>query len=237
MIFQECDIPRIMGVFISQIIITISFLYFFVRIRSRSKSRYSKILSTIYIIVVLAFTLNFIYVWFTIPILITILDFLMIYLLFVAFILMIFFILNLLYSIKIFLISIQLKIAAVYCVATFLAMFLPTIIGPNIIVINNKPKYLWPLSITLYIFLIVAFVIPTLFFSMKVYHTITKPDLKKRWQFFNLGYLLLCIGFICLITFVTIEDEIIRYIISFIGLIIVNISGYFMYYGVIKSLK
>ena len=118
---------------------------------------------------------------------------------------------------------------------TFIILFIPTVLGAGMIVVDNKPIYLWPLSITLYIFLAVAFIIPTLFFSFNVRNTISKPELKKRWDFFNIGYVFFSVAFYCLVTYLSFEEELIRLVISIFVFII--ISGSIGIIGIITVLS
>lgn len=167
----------------------------------------------------------------------------MVYILFISFVFILLFNLNLLYSIKLFSTKKQIYIFIAYLISTFFVMFLPFGMTVTDLTGDLRPKYSWILFSVLIIYIAVAFLIPTLYFSFKVTQKFSESELKKRWIFFNIGYIFYSLAFFGLILYTALNGETmagltsIQLIISLITLVFTILGGFFIYYGVLKSLN
>ncbi len=234
MIFQELDLQRIFVVWIAQGVIILIFLFLFIKILGRKRNRYSIIISMIYFFAATGFSLNLIYVLLTQDLLIIILDFLMIYLILISLIFVLLFNLNLLQTIQIFTLKKQRIIFIFYAIIIFLALYFPM---DTTIAENYAPLYSWTKCIVIIVFYTGAFMIPLLYTSILVYKTFESNEMKKRWRFYLIGVIFFCIAFYNLILYTTWLDETFQIISAPILLIVIITGGFFIYYGVGKSLE
>ena len=234
MIFQELDLQRIFIVWIAQGLIILIFLLLFIKILGRKRNRYSIIISMIYLLAAIGFFLNLIYVLLRDEMAIVILDFLMIYLILIALVFVLLFNLNLLQTIQIFTLKKQRILFILYTIIIFVALFYPM---DTTVTANYAPLYSWTKFIIIVIFYTGAIMIPLLYTSILVYKKFEADEMKKRWRFFIIGVIFFCVSFYNLVLYSTWHDEMYQTVTGVILLLTVITGGYFIYYGVGKSLS
>ena len=126
----------------------------------------------------------------------------------------------------------------IFTLIIFSIVLLVLLAFPNGITINEttnwKPEWSWPFLI--YSFIIcTSVIIPTVFYSIKLYLRFEHQELKKKWKYFLIGmfsYYFLYYGTSISNALANDTFRIIWSIISLPSLI----SLYFVYYGVVKQL-
>ncbi|MBY9006166.1 MAG: hypothetical protein KGD63_05365 [Candidatus Lokiarchaeota archaeon] len=230
----QIDLVRGIGVFIVQGIIILFFLIIFLKIIKRQRNRYSLLISMVYFLIAIGFSFNIIYVFLTNELTIITLDFFMIYIILVGQVFALLFNLNLLKTIQIFTLKKQRIVFIAYLIAIFLALYFPM---DTIITLEYIPSYSWTKFIVIIIFYTLALLVPIIYTIILVNRTMESNELKRRWKFYLIGYILLGISLYNGFLYVTWDNELYRSIITYILVVVTIVGGYLIYYGVGKSLK
>jgi hypothetical protein len=233
----QLDIGRIIQVFVVQGIIALFFVYLIFRILSRKRKRINFLFALAYLFVLIGLVNNMIYSFIRDSFILIIMNFITNFSVTFALIFIMLFTLLLLKSETKVNTSKQLIIIGVYGVILFLQiLFLPF----DGMIINEETnwKALWTFPYYLYVIIIasVGAVIPTLYFSLRIYLEMKDTDLRQRWQYFIIGAIGLFFYMYGVFTVDLFNNDLLRLIWSLISLSIV-VWIYFMYYGVGRALN
>jgi hypothetical protein len=232
---------RIIQIYFVQGLLCIFFLIFAIQIISRKKQKKNLIFSAFYISEAIGIIINFIYAPLTNETLVTFLNFLTNFFTFYAPIFLLIFILILYKSEKVFDKKKQLMLLISTGVIYFCMFFIAIIpeLGVEITKANNyTPHWGW-LFFTYVTVITTGFsVIPTLYYSYKIYNAFEDSSLKKKWRYFLVGNVFLYI----LLYFIFIRNAffagtIFSTILSIIGLGFSVAASLLVYYGVGKQLE
>jgi len=231
---QYMDIARFIQVFLVQGLSGLFFLYITYRILKRESKGLNLILSGSYLSVAFGVIINMIYAFILVESVVYILHFLTYYLLCLSLIFLLIFVLIVDKSDKVITPKIQLVL-----IITFGVLLLGLLFIPNGIVINQgtewKPEWSWPFLTYSFIICSSIAIVPTTYYSLKLYFKFEYKELKKKWKYFLVGifaYFFLYYG-----TSIsnTLADPTFRLIWSLASLPTL-FSLYFVYYGVAKQL-
>ena len=237
---------RIITVYIAQGVILVAFLYLAIKILLRDRKRLNVIFAGLYISPAIGVLINFLYAPMTDEFIVSILNFFTNFGFFYAPIFIVVFDLILLKSEKIISTSKQLMILIIYGIAMFGMIFFLFIPGYGV-TINQGTGWspVWSLPFFLYVVFVetIGALIPSLYFSFQIYKKFEDEQLKRKWRFF-------IFGFIALMTFMymifisntfsdpaTTDGSTFRLIIGVLGLILVVLGGFLMYFGVGKQIE
>ena len=237
---------RIITVYIAQGVILVAFLYLAIKILLRDRKRLNVIFAGLYISPAIGVLINFLYAPMTDEFIVPILNFFTNFGFFYAPIFIVVFDLILLKSEKIISTSKQLMILIIYGIAMFGMIFFLFIPGYGV-TINQGTGWspVWSLPFFLYVVFVetIGALIPSLYFSFQIYKKFEDEQLKRKWRFF-------IFGFIALMTFMymifisntfsdpaTTDGSTFRLIIGVLGLILVVLGGFLMYFGVGKQIE
>ncbi|MBD3193705.1 MAG: hypothetical protein GF317_01520 [Candidatus Lokiarchaeota archaeon] len=239
-ILFELSITRIITVYFVQGALFVFFLYLAFKILSRDKKRLNIIFSLFYICEAIGIFVNFIYAPITVEEVVKVLNFLTNFFSFFAPIFLLIFNLILLKSEKVINEKIQLVIITSYGVALFMMLVLTFIpgVGVNMNAANNFTPH-WELPFFIYVTSVFsAFsIIPTVYFSYKIYRQFQDEKLKKKWKLFILGCIALY-GFIySLFISNTLNNETFRLIFAVYGLILSISASLLIYNGVGRQIE
>ena len=231
--FQQIDLARFIQIFLVQGLVGFFFLYLAYRILKRDAKGLSLILSCFYLSTTIGVVINIIYAFIYIEIMVLILHFLTYFFLCLSLIFLLLFVIVLTKSEKV-----MTKKKQIFTLIIFSIVLLVLLAFPNGITINEttnwKPEWSWPFLI--YSFIIcTSVIIPTVFYSIKLYLRFEHQELKKKWKYFLIGmfsYYFLYYGTSISNALANDTFRIIWSIISLPSLI----SLYFIYYGVVKQL-
>lgn len=234
---QTMDLARFIQIFIIQL--SIGGIYYFIiayLILRRSTKRLNQIFAMFFITVALGTVVNVIYAPLTTNPLVLILHILTYFLLCFGQIFLLVFGLMILKSEKIITTSKQLLMILVFA-ALLSVFFIIGMTGGVQIDASTDWKPVWNLTFFLYAILICTFVaiIPTIYFSLKIYNQFEDPQLKKKWKYYLIGtcfYYFVWFG-TSLSNFLNIAAF--RTMWSLIALVVI-ISTYLIYYGVGKQI-
>ncbi len=231
---QYMDIARFIQVFLVQGLAGLFFLFIAYRILKRESKGPNLILSGFYLSVAFAVIINVIYAFILVEYVVHILHFLTYYLLCLSLIFLLIFVLLVDKSDKVITPKIQLILIIAFGVLLLGLWFIP-----NGIIINQstdwKPEWSWPFLTYSFIICSSIAIVPTTYFSLKLYLKFEYKELKKKWKYFLVGifaYFFLYYG-----TSIsnTLADPTFRLIWSLASLPVL-ICLYFVYYGVAKQL-
>jgi len=230
------DPARLIQIYIIQGIVCIYFLILAIKIIRRGRKRLNIVLSAAYFIACIGFIANFIYAPLTEPTIVLVLYYVAIYctFMFPGFILV--FILIIHKSEKIFTEFKQNFILLSYGILLFCMVFIP-----GGVIINESTNWIpvWNIYMAIYLILLTSLYgfVPALYFSLKITKMFENEELKKKWNYFIIGFIgIYAFGLTIILTNV-ISNEIGKIILRILGLILVIISPYLIYYGVGKELK
>ena len=230
------DLFRFIQIYIIQGIVFVYFLFLGYKIITRGKKRLNLILSAAYFVSSIGLFVNFIYAPLTEPTVVLILYYVAIFcsFMFPGFILV--FILIIYKSGKIFSEFKQDFILLSYGILLFCMVFIP-----GGVTINESTNWMPVLNIYLVIYLLIltflyAFV-PALYFSLKITKTFKDKELKKKWNYFIIGFIGIYAFALTIIFANAITNGVVILILRILGVILVIISPYLIYYGVGKELK
>jgi hypothetical protein len=229
------DIARFIQVFLVQGLIGLFYLFIAYRILKRESKGLNLILSGAYLSVAFGVFINVIYAFILVESVVHILHFLTYYLICLSLIFLLIFVLIVEKSDKVITPKIQLVL-----IITFGVLLLGLWFIPNGMIINAstdwKPEWSWPFLTYSFIICSSIAIVPTTYYSIKIYLKFEYKELKKKWKYFLVGifaYFFLYYG-----TSIsnTLADPTFRLIWSLASLPAL-ISLYFVYYGVAKQLK
>ncbi len=229
------DIARFIQVFLVQGLIGLFYLFIAYRILKRESKGLNLILSGAYLSVAFGVFINVIYAFILVESVVHILHFLTYYLICLSLIFLLIFVLIVEKSDKVITPKIQLVL-----IITFGVLLLGLWFIPNGMIINAstdwKPEWSWPFLTYSFIVCSSIAIVPTTYYSIKIYLKFEYKELKKKWKYFLVGifaYFFLYYG-----TSIsnTLADPTFRLIWSLASLPAL-ISLYFVYYGVAKQLK
>jgi len=231
--FQHIDLARFIQIFLVQGFFGFFFLYLAYRILKREAKGLSLILSGFYLSTTIGVVVNIVYAFIFFEPIVLFLHFLTYFFLCLSLMFLLIFVLVLSKSEKIVTKKVQAIVFITFCIGLLVLLFIP-----DGIIINEstnwKPDWSWLFLI--YSFIIcTSVIVPTIFYSIKLYIRFEHEELKRKWKYFLLGisaYFFLYYG-----TSIsnTLADPTFRIIWSVISLPTL-ISLYFIYYGVVKQL-
>ena len=229
--FWNMDFPRIIQVFVVQGGLGLIYLFIAYKILRRESRGINLRLSGFYICGGIGAIINIIYVFMIDESIVKILHFFTYFILCFSLVFLLLTVLILDKSEKMISGKIQFLI-----IISFIIMFGVLWFIPEGITINSstdwKPKWSWPFLIYSVIVCSVMLIIPTIYYSLKLYNKFEHQALKKKWKFFLIGiftYFFLYYG-----TSIsnTLADPLFRLIWSIIS-IFTLISLYFIYYAIV----
>jgi len=229
---QCMDIARFIQVFLVQGLTGLFFLFIAYRILKRESKGPNLILSGSYLSVAFGVIINVIYAFILVESVVHILHFLTYYLLCLSLIFLLVFVLIVDKSDKVITPKIQFAL-----IITFGVLLLGLWFIPDGIVINSstdwKPKWSWPFLTYSFIICSSIAIVPTTYFSLKLYLKFEYKELKKKWRYFFVGIFAYFFLFYGTTISNTLADPTFRLIWSLVSLLVL-ISLYFVYYGVAK---
>jgi hypothetical protein len=228
------DLSRFLQVFVVQGFIGFFFLFIGLKVLKRETKGLNLILSLFYFLSALGVIINIIYVNIFVEDIVRFLHFLTYFTLCLSLIFLLLFVLLLYKSDRIITLKVQLAILMIFSGFLISMWFIP-----GGIVINEttswKPDWSWPFFIYSVIVCSSLAIIPTIYFSFKIYSSFKHDILKKRWKYFIIGILVYFFLYYGTSLSNTLADPTFRLIWSLISLISL-VSLYFIFYGVAKQL-
>ena len=228
------DIARFIQVFLVQGLSGLIFLFIAYRILKRESKGPNLILSGAYLSVGFGVIINVIYTFILVESVVHILHFLTYYLMCLSLIFLLIFVLIVDKSAKLITPKIQLGV-----IITFGILLLGLWFIPNGIIINQgtnwKPEWSWPFLTYSFIICSSIAIVPTTYFSLKLYLKFEYKELKKKWKYFLVGIIAFFFLYYGTSISNTLADPTFRLIWSFASLPTLT-SPYFVYYGVAKQL-
>ncbi len=245
MVFYQMDLTRFLQVYIVQGIVAVIFLVLAYKILSRDRKRLNLILSLAYIFTVTGIFINFIYAPLTIESVVIILYYLTLIFMFMFGAFLLVFVLMLIKSEKVITTSKQIIIILLYGLALACMVFVPegTLIPgrttiPVEISANTDWKPVWSDIFFIYfVSVLLLELIPLLYYALKIYQQFEDELIKKKWKFFVYGIILLYVFSIGTLFSNTLNIQTFRTVWSLIGLVLVIVSPYLIYYGVGKQIE
>ncbi len=233
------DWTRLFIVLIPQSITIISFGFIAYKILMRRKDRSSVLLSSFYLALVFAFSINLIALYLIysdsqLNTLITLLYFIVTYLILFGFFFLVLFIINLYFVNTIFNLKITMLILSLSGISSIIIL-----VQPEGITLSEDflVQYSIELLISLYIFIFLAIVIPSLILTIKVLQKIHHHSLKKKFKLFAIGLIVKYFDLYGAILYNTWHFQLYRSIWSGITSFLLIASALLIYYGVGKNLS
>lgn len=231
--FQHIDLARFIQIFLVQGLVGFFFLYLAYRILKREAKGLSLILSCFYLSTTIGVVINIIYAFIYVEAIVLTLHFITYFFLCLSLIFLLLFVTVLMKSEKV-----MTKKKQIFTLIIFSMALLVLLAFPNGITINEmtkwKPEWSWPFLIYSLI-ICTSVIVPTIYYSIKLYLKFEHQELKKKWKYFLIGmfsYYFLYYG-----TSISnaLANDTFRFIWSILSLPSL-ISLYFVYYGVVKQL-
>ncbi len=234
------SITRFITIYVVQGILFAFSIYLAYKILKRNTKRLNLIFAGYYISGAIGLFVNFIYGPITDINIVYTLNFVTNFCLWFSFIFLMIFNLILLKSEKIITTNKQLLILIVYGGLLFCMILFPRN-DPNMGVYFSDPQSPPVWSLPFYIYVVVVMtsiaIAPTLYFSYKVYKKFEDKLLKKRWVYFMIGLINICIFMYGIITANMLNIVAFRTIIGVIGIILALMGSYLIYYGVGRQIQ
>ncbi|HEY0089777.1 MAG TPA: hypothetical protein VGB37_13095 [Candidatus Lokiarchaeia archaeon] len=229
MIDQTID-ARVIGIFVGFVAIIIIFLYLIYKIFRYYRTRLNITFSGCYIFIVISLTINIIYILLKIPQLVIILNSITNYTVCFSTIFVTVFLISLYRGYERFSLRKQLSIILIYGLLLAVMFFIP-----GGVIINEEtnwtPIWSWTLFIYVASVIIIISVIPTLFYSFKLYKKFEDNQIKRKWKYFIIGSIQLYLNLLGTLFINTLNIPFIR-LGWYIFLIFNSISAaYLTYYG------
>ncbi len=229
------DIARFIQIYIIQGLFALFFLYMAYKILKRGKKGLNLYLSGFYLSTTIGGTLNIIYANIFDKSIVYIMHFTTFFLFCMSLVFLLIFVLIILKPIKQITPKIQIFILIIYGFLIFGLLLIPD----GIIIdetTNWKPNWSWVFFTYAIIVSSSIAIIPTIYYSIKIYGKIESEYLKKKWKYFFIGifaYFFLFYG----TTFSnSLHNDSFRFVFSLISLPNL-ISLYLVYYGVGRQLE
>ncbi|MFX0034025.1 MAG: hypothetical protein ACFE9I_00115 [Candidatus Hermodarchaeota archaeon] len=229
------DFARFVQIYIIQGLFALFFLYMAFRVLRRGTKRLNIYLSSFYLSVTIGGIINMIYATIFDPTIVFIMHFITYYLFCFSMAFLLIFVLILMKPGKQIKFEIQLFILIIFGL-----LVLSLLLIPNGIKINDNTNWKpdWSLNFLIYSMVVcsIMVIIPTVYYSQKIYIKFENEYLKKKWKYFLIGiyaYFFLYYG-----TSIsnTLNNDSFRFIWSLISLPTL-ISLYLIYYGVGRQLE
>ena len=236
MIFQGEELPRLMIIFGSQSFIIIVFLILGIIVIKRKRERAQVALFLFYILLAFGLILNIVEVL-IIPtnngVLIRILYTLSVFFIAFPFVFNLLFINILLRMKENFTVKKMVAIVFVYAVICFSLFLVPDgiIFSPT-----WTPTYSFTLFIVLYIYFTVFMVIPTMFYSLKLYRLFKAQNLKNRLRLYLTGFIIIMAAIYGGVYFITSDNQLFKTIYGIIAFVAEIVAGFLIYFGLGKDL-
>ncbi len=228
-------LTRFLQVYIVQGIVAVIFLFLAYKILNRDRKRLNLILSLGYISTAIGIFINFIYAPLTIESVVIVLYYMTMVFIFylVAFLLV--FVLMLIKSEKVITTYKQILIILIYGLALACMVFIPE--GVEISAKTDWKPVWSPLLFIYVVSVITICLIPLLYYSIKIYQEFEDELIKKKWKYFVYGIIGLNTFGIGTLFSNTLNIQTFRTVWGLIGLVLVVISPYLIYYGVGKQIE
>lgn len=239
MVLFELTLTRILTIYVAQGVACLLFLFLAYKILKRDRKRLNVIFSMFYLFTAFGLIMNFIYGPLEDEFLVKIFNFLTNFGIFYSPIFIVVFDLMLLKSEKVISTSKQLIILVIYGIAMFGMLFFLFVPGFGVIIEGPSWSPVWSLPFFIYVASVetIGAIIPTLYFSFKIYKKFEDEVLKKKWKFFILGFCALAFFMYGIFISNTLNDPTFRIVIVGVGLILDLIGVYLMYFGVGKQIE
>ncbi|MBD3255516.1 MAG: hypothetical protein GF383_10505 [Candidatus Lokiarchaeota archaeon] len=235
MVLFQFDPVRIFQIYVIQLGMGIVYYLIALLILKRDTKRLNQIFSAFYISSASATVVNVIYAPLTTNPTVLVLHFITFYLFAFAWIFLLIFSLILLKSEKVITTNKQFLLILIYGGLLLILAFIPD--GIKIDATTDwKPA--WSLLFYLYALILVNIfgIIPTAYFSIKIYKKFEDPLLRKKWAYYFLGVAIYFIVFNSTILSNFLNNPIYRLINSLIGLTLFP-TAYLLYYGVGRQIQ
>jgi hypothetical protein len=236
MVLFQLVFSRIIQVYIGFGSIAAFFTFLGYKTLRQEKKRLIITFSLFYFVAALGIFLNLIYAPLSDPDIVEILHYITIYFVILAPIFLTVFCLIYLKGEDIFTTSKQLAVIIIYGVLDFLIIFIPEGVEINADT-GWYPHWSWFLFIYVISLLSVMSIIPSVYYSLKIYKKLEDERLKKKWKFFIIGIIELYGVLVGTFFTNTLNDPTFRIIWAPISLLLSITGSYFMYYGVAKKFK
>ena len=238
MLLQSFELPRLLIVFVPQLILASIFLFIAIKLLIRNRMRSIIILSMFYVFSATGLIFNAIFLLLAafIPentVLLQVVYFLSFYPMLFSPIFILTFMISLLKLDFVFTIKKQLIVTVIYSIIIFLIYFTPD----GIIFIDQwRPVYSWPFLMLVYIFYSGYIVIPTLFYSRRLVRTFEDKILKKKLITFLIGVIGMFSSVYGAVLYITWQNPLFKSLWSVITVLIIIPSSIFIYYGIGREL-
>lgn len=229
------DFARFIQVYVIQGLFAIFFLFMAYKIIRRGKKRMNLYLSSFYLFSGTGGVINMIYANIFEEVIVIVLHFTTYYLFCFALVFVLVFVLILVKPTNMFGTKSQLFILAISAI-----LLLGMLIIPNGIIINPstnwKPNWSWGFLIYSVLICTFIFIIPTIYYSIRIYSKFENQRLKKKWRHFLIGLLAYFFLYYGTSLSNTLNNDDFRLIWSLISLPTL-ITLYLIYYGVGRQLE
>lgn len=225
------DIPRFIQIFIVQGGVGLIYLFIAYKILRRESKGINLVLSSFYICGGIGVIINIIYAFIIIESVVKILHFITFYIYSFSIVFLLLTVLILDKSEKVITGKLQFIIIASFAITLVGLWFIP-----GGITINSstdwKPEWNWPFLIYSVVVCSVMVIIPTTYYSLKLYNKFEHHKLRKKWRFFLIGIFSYFFLYYGTSLSNTLADPLFRLIWSITSLFTL-ISLYFIYYAIV----
>ena len=233
------DWTRLFIVLIPQSITILSFAYIAYKILSRRKDKDSILLSSFYITLVIAFITNLIVLLLIaldlqLESLIIFLYYFLFYLILFSVIFLVLFVINIHLINSLFTKRITIVILIIYGILSCIILIQPG--GISFLEADYTIQYSINLLISLYIFILISIIIPSLYFSLKNAKKMNFASLKKKYRLFTIGLITKYLDMYGAILYNTWHYPPFRALWSGITSFLLITSAFLIYYGIGKDL-
>ena len=237
MIFQVVELFRYLNVFILQTFYSIFLFYLAYKILKRNLNRATINLSLFYFSSGLGLFLSILFILISNTSIGNLIYYIAAYFITFGPIFLVIFIQNILNIQSTFPTKLNILLISIYGILLFFIIFFAGITDGIAInaTTNWIPIYSWSFLIALYTFFSAFVLIPTIYFSIKLYKTFKDDKLKKKAMFFFIGIFGILIALYGLILYNTWIDSLFRLVWPIISLLTIP-SGYLIYYGIGREL-
>ena len=237
MLLQSIDLPDLVIIFISQLILASIFLFIAIKLLRRTRPRPIITLSILYFLLIAGFIFNIIHVIIrTINpenvLLLKVIYFLTFYPLLFAPIFLLTFIMSILKLGDVFTLKKQLIITLIYGSVTFLIFFIPK----GITFKESRPEYSWAFFAAIYTSFTIFITIPTIWYSRRLVGTFQDKILKKKLITFLIGVFAMYSVIYGAVLYLTWQNPLFRTIWSVVTFILMIPSGILIYLGIGREL-
>ncbi|MFX1570169.1 MAG: hypothetical protein ACFFCV_17565 [Promethearchaeota archaeon] len=229
------DFARIIQIYVVQGFFALFFLYMAYLVLKRGKKSLNIHISSFYICVTIAGILNMIYANIFNQTIVYFLHFMTYYLYCLAMIFLLIFIIILIKPKQKFSINLQFLIIIIYGLLLLGLLLIPEGITINAST-NWKPKWNWMFFLYSIIVCSVLIIIPSIYYSIKIFIGFESDYLKRKWKFFLIGISAYFFLFYGTVVSNTLNNDTFRFIWSLISLPTL-IALYLIYYGIGRQLE